>query len=68
VGRTGSVHSNMKEESTGLSGAVSKIIRHERETAITPNANYARYITVAPWDTCRHPLLKFWKTSWERLI
>lgn len=60
----GSIHSNMKEESTGLSGAFSKIIRHEREMALTLNAKYACSNTVAPWDTCGYPLLK----NGERLI
>lgn len=42
AGRMGGVHSDTKEESTGLSGAFSKMTRHEKETALTYNAEYAR--------------------------
>lgn len=40
-------HSNMNKESAGLSGTFSKMIRHEREAALTLNAMYALYNTLA---------------------
>lgn len=41
----GSVHRHTKEKPAGLSGAIRKITRHEGESALTYNAECARWNT-----------------------
>lgn len=58
----------MKGGSTELSGTFNKMVRHKGRAALTPNAKYILYNTLAPEDTAGIQCGRFLKTSWEMLI